>query len=67
MHVGDSWQEDILPAQQLGMHAVWIAEKEDQTLPPRVHRIAHIKELPQLLETLEKRHSGGIQPLIQFL
>ncbi|MGY2464210.1 HAD family hydrolase [Vreelandella sulfidaeris] len=60
MHVGDSWQEDILPAQQLGMHAVWIAETGDQTLPPRVHRIAHIKELPQLLESLEKRHSGGV-------
>ncbi|MGO1426667.1 MAG: HAD family hydrolase [Halomonas sp.] len=54
MHVGDSWQEDILPAQQLGMHAVWISNTGEQALPPRVHRIAHIKELPSVLETLEK-------------
>ena len=66
MHVGDSWQEDILPAQQLGMHAVWISERDDRTLPPRVHRIAHVKDLPRVLETLEKEalepqhHSGGV-------
>lgn len=65
MHVGDSWQEDVLPAQQLGMHAVWISALEDQPLPPRVHRIAHIKELPRVLEMLEKAsletpHSGGV-------
>ena len=60
MHVGDSWQEDVLPAQQLGMHAVWISETEDQPLPPRVHRIAHIKELPSILEKLEAHHSGGV-------
>ena len=60
MHVGDSWQEDILPAQQLGMHAVWISEAQAQPLPPRVHRIAHIKELPGVLETLEQHYSGGV-------
>ena len=52
MHVGDSWLEDVLPAQQLGMHAVWISQTEDQPLPPRVHRIAHIKQLPSVLEKL---------------
>lgn len=55
MHVGDSWKEDVLPAQQLGMHAAWIAECGDQALPARVHRIAHVKELPNLIEWLEKR------------
>ncbi len=65
MHVGDSWQEDVLPAQQLGMHAVWISATGDQALPPRVHRIAHIKELPSVLENLEnegweRRHSGAV-------
>lgn len=55
MHVGDSWQEDVLPAQQLGMHAAWVAERGDQALPARVHRIAHVKELPSLIEWLEKR------------
>ena len=55
MHVGDSWNEDVLPAQQLGMHAAWVAECGDQTLPERVHRVAHVKELPELIEWLEKR------------
>lgn len=54
MHVGDSWREDVLPAQQLGMHAAWIAERGDQALPERVHRIAHVKELPELIAWLEK-------------
>jgi FMN hydrolase / 5-amino-6-(5-phospho-D-ribitylamino)uracil phosphatase len=60
MHVGDSWLEDILPAQQLGMHAVWISATDDQELPPRVYRIAHVKELPNVLEWLDKRYSGGV-------
>ncbi len=55
MHVGDSLNEDVLPAQQLGMHAAWVAECGDQTLPERVHRVAHVKELPELIEWLEKR------------
>lgn len=55
MHVGDSWQEDVLPAQQLGMHAAWVAERGDQALPARVHRIAHVKELPTLIAWLEQR------------
>ncbi|MBZ5487579.1 HAD family hydrolase [Halomonas aquamarina] len=53
MHVGDSWAEDIIPAQQLGMHAVWVSSDSEQALPPRVHRIAHIKELPEILERLK--------------
>ena len=55
MHVGDSWNEDVLPAQQLGMHAAWVAECGDQMLPERVHRIAHVKELPELIAWLERR------------
>ena len=55
MHVGDSWQEDVLPAQQLGMHAAWVAERGDQALPERVHRIAHVKELPELIAWLERQ------------
>lgn len=60
MHVGDSWEEDVLPAQQLGMHAVWVSDVVDQPLPPGVHRIAHIRELPSVIETLEMHHSGGV-------
>lgn len=53
MHVGDSWREDIVPAQQLGMHAVWVSANDDQQLPSRVYRIAHIKELPSVLKWLD--------------
>ena len=52
MHVGDSWEEDIVPANQLGMHAVWISETRGTALPEGVHQIAHIKELPGVLATL---------------
>ncbi|MCS2607919.1 HAD family hydrolase [Halomonas dongshanensis] len=55
MHVGDSWDEDVIPAQGLGMQAVWIAAEGDRPLPARVQRIAHIRELPALLDWLERR------------
>ncbi|PXX96726.1 HAD family hydrolase [Halomonas sp. LBP4] len=54
LHVGDSWKEDVLPARRLGMQAVWIAGA-DVGLPTGVHRLAHIRELPELIEWLEKR------------
>lgn len=62
MHVGDSWSEDILPAHRLGMRAAWIASDvvAPRTLPERVYRLAHIRELPALLERVaETSHSVG--------
>ncbi|MHB0774714.1 HAD family hydrolase [Halomonas sp. WWR20] len=55
MHVGDSWREDVLPAQRLGMQAAWIDVHgaDDRPLPPGVHRLSHIRELPALLEALQ--------------
>lgn len=55
LHVGDSWEEDVLPAQRLGMRAVWISSCEDKALPKHVERIAHVKELAELLTWIEKR------------
>ncbi|KPQ30947.1 MULTISPECIES: HAD family hydrolase [unclassified Halomonas] len=52
MHVGDSWEEDIVPAQRLGMQAVWVSETRFDALPEGIHQIAHIKELPGVLATL---------------
>lgn len=52
MHVGDSWEEDILPAQRLGMHTVWISETRFGALPKGVHQIAHVRELPGVLAAL---------------
>lgn len=53
LHVGDSWQEDVLPALRLGMRAVWIApDAPAGTLPEGVHRLAHVRELPALLADL---------------
>ncbi|WP_136248482.1 HAD family hydrolase [Halomonas borealis] len=54
MHIGDSWQEDILPALRLGMQAAWIAgdAPHGEALPAGVHRLTHIRELPALLERL---------------
>ncbi len=55
MHVGDSWEEDILPANALGMRAAWVSARDDRPLPADVERIAHIRELPELLQWLESR------------
>ncbi|MFG6176153.1 HAD family hydrolase [Halomonas sp. THAF12] len=54
MHIGDSWQEDILPAVRLGMQAAWIAgdTPHGEAMPAGVHRLSHIRELPALLEKL---------------
>ncbi|MDR5903723.1 HAD family hydrolase [Franzmannia qiaohouensis] len=55
LHVGDSWREDVLPAQRLGMRVAWIdARNEGATsLPPGVHRLRHVSELPDLLAGLD--------------
>ncbi|MDX1464748.1 MAG: HAD family hydrolase [Halomonas sp.] len=54
LHVGDSWQEDVLPALRLGMRAAWIAPDAPTAgaLPEGVHRLAHVRELPALLADL---------------
>ncbi|SFU92904.1 HAD family hydrolase [Halomonas korlensis] len=54
LHVGDSWQEDALPAWRLGMPVAWIASA-DTGLPAGIHRLSHIRELPELLAWLDRR------------
>ncbi|WP_163559198.1 HAD-IA family hydrolase [Halomonas sp. NO4] len=55
LHVGDSWRDDVAPARRLGMQAVWIAtEAPARPLPPGVHRLEHVRELPALLDRLEE-------------
>ncbi|MEQ5819254.1 HAD family hydrolase [Halomonas sp. SCS19] len=51
LHVGDSWDEDVLPAIRLGLRAIWIAPPEAETAPlPRgVTRLSRVTELPALL------------------
>ncbi|MBD3895415.1 HAD family hydrolase [Halomonas sp. ML-15] len=55
LHVGDSWREDVLPAQRLGMQVAWIDihDKGAARLPPGVHRLRHVSELPALLARLD--------------
>ncbi|WP_251976035.1 HAD family hydrolase [Salinicola avicenniae] len=57
LHVGDNWEEDVLAAQRLGMHAVWIDAKNEgeRELPPRVHRVTHVRELPEIVALLDDR------------
>lgn len=54
LHIGDSWREDVLPAQRLGMQVAWIDAKHEGPceLPPGVHRLTHVRELPTLLARL---------------
>ncbi|MBS8267663.1 HAD family hydrolase [Halomonas litopenaei] len=51
LHVGDSWEEDVLPAIRLGLRAIWIAPPEAETAPlPRgVTRLSLVTELAALL------------------
>ncbi|SDM44391.1 putative hydrolase of the HAD superfamily [Franzmannia pantelleriensis] len=55
LHVGDSWREDVLPAQRLGMRVAWIDARDEGAtrLPPGVHRLGHVSELPALLARLD--------------
>lgn len=54
MHVGDSWKEDVLPARRLGMRVAWVDKQGEcpASLPDGVHRLAHVRDLPALLERL---------------
>ncbi len=54
LHVGDSWTEDALPARRLGMQAAWIGP-DDRALPAGIHRLDHVRELPELIRWLEGR------------
>ncbi|MGE4532555.1 HAD family hydrolase [Halomonas sp.] len=54
LHVGDAWEEDALPARRLGMQAAWIGP-DDRPMPPGIHRLAHVRELPALVRWLEAR------------
>jgi FMN hydrolase / 5-amino-6-(5-phospho-D-ribitylamino)uracil phosphatase len=54
LHVGDSWEEDALPARRLGMQAAWIGP-DDRRLPAGIHRLDHVRELPELIAWLETR------------
>ncbi|RXE49494.1 HAD family hydrolase [Chromohalobacter israelensis] len=60
LHVGDSWREDVLPAQRLGMQVAWVDAKDEgpRALPPGVHRLAHVRELPALLDRLTTQDSA---------
>ncbi|MCA0974017.1 HAD family hydrolase [Halomonas denitrificans] len=51
LHVGDSWEEDILPARRLGMQAAWIAPTQTQVtdLPAGVFHLTCVTELEALL------------------
>jgi len=53
LHVGDSWEEDALPALRLGMQAAWIGP-DDRPMPDGIHRLAHVRELPELIQWIEK-------------
>ncbi|MCA1770025.1 MAG: HAD family hydrolase [Halomonas sp.] len=54
LHVGDSWADDALPARRLGMQAAWIGP-DDRSLPSGIHRLDHVRELPELIAWLVRR------------
>lgn len=53
LHVGDSWEHDVLAAHAAGMQAAWIDIHNEQTpCPQGVYRLTHVRELPALLHQL---------------
>ncbi|MGR4070345.1 HAD family hydrolase [Billgrantia sp. C5P2] len=59
LHVGDSWREDVEPARRLGMQVAWISPHvDDLPLPPGIHRLEHVRELPALLRRLGQASPG---------
>lgn len=62
IHVGDSLQADILPANSLGIESVWLMRVADGVPPQKgVSIIESLAELPQLLQTklcsdISKKH-----------
>ncbi len=62
--VGDNFQADIRPAQQLGMRTAWLA-MADRTLPPGDPPTARLESLAQLAAVLEtavaSTHAGRQQ------
>jgi len=51
LHVGDSWERDVVPPRILGMQSAWLARPE-ATMPAdpdRVWRLASLRELEALL------------------
>jgi 5'-nucleotidase len=51
LHVGDSWERDVVPADAVGMRTAWLARPDAATpaAPPNVWRIASLLELEALL------------------
>lgn len=51
LHVGDSWERDVVPARTLGMHAAWLARPDAATpsAPAGVWRLGSLLDLEALL------------------
>jgi putative hydrolase of the HAD superfamily len=51
IHVGDSWERDVVPARSIGMRVAWLARPDAPlpTTPADVARLASLLELPELL------------------
>ena len=51
LHVGDSWERDVVPAHAVGMRTAWLARPEvtTPTDPPGVWRLASLLDLEALL------------------
>lgn len=49
LHVGDSWEHDVVGALAAGWHAAWLNATPAPTADERVHRLHTLEELPGLV------------------
>ena len=54
--VGDSWENDMLPASQLGLFTYWVSEVGEE--PPQLNVVTEYGSLERLYELL---HAGWLQ------
>ncbi|MFT3830286.1 MAG: HAD-IA family hydrolase [Opitutaceae bacterium] len=49
LHVGDSWDHDVVGALGAGWHAAWLNATSAPLADGRAHRLARLEEVPELL------------------
>jgi HAD superfamily hydrolase (TIGR01549 family) len=54
--IGDSYENDIKPAQKIGCHTIWLLKKTYQESEETFHSDHKISSINQLLSVLNKRH-----------
>ena len=64
VHIGDSWENDVLGATQVGMHTIWVnlTESEPRSaheLETEHEQVSELESIPNAIEQIAKRVQPG--------